>query len=93
MKSKKLSKKLNLNKSIIADLSGDELKKVKGGAYISFDTLCFIVCFSMPGGGTSACPWVCCPQAFFKNRKPLKGGSNETKDTQQKANVKQEYRG
>ena len=33
MKPKTLSKKLTLNKSTVADLNGDEMIKVKGGAY------------------------------------------------------------
>ena len=33
MKIKKFSKKLILNKSTVADLNGNELKKVKGGCY------------------------------------------------------------
>lgn len=40
MKSKKFSKKLALNKSTIADLNGNELKKVKGGCYPSIPPSC-----------------------------------------------------
>ena len=39
MKPKKLSKKLVLNKSTIADLKGVEMKELKGGG-LSFLTIC-----------------------------------------------------
>jgi hypothetical protein len=62
MKSKKITKKLNLNKKTVADLSLGELKNANGGFGLTIDRTnclaCSYTCVSCGPTGEDVCP---CP--------------------------------
>jgi len=59
MKTKKLSKKLELNKKTIADLSNSQMGKIKVGGEPTTKTLCGTVCGCVTNDASCTCQTFC----------------------------------